>query len=99
VEDYRLLVEVLRREIEAHKARLNFMACFVMALIQTRTVNLAQIALGLNPMVEPGSNYRWCQWLMREVSFEEDGIGQVILRLLPPREADPVYRPYRVGVW
>lgn len=39
--DYRLLVEVLRREIEAHKARLDFMACFVMALIQTRTVNLA----------------------------------------------------------
>ncbi len=33
-------------------------------------------------MVEPGSNYRWCQRFMREVSFEEDVIGQVIPRLL-----------------
>lgn len=83
MEDYRLLASILGKEISAHKARVEFMARFLMALIQTRTVNLAQIALGLNAKVKTGSNYRRCQRFLAEVDFEEEVIGQVILKLLP----------------
>lgn len=83
MEDYRMLASVLRAEIQAHKARLEFMACFVMALIQIRTVNLAQLALGLNPRVEHSSNYRRCQRFLAEFVLEPEWIGQLILKLLP----------------
>lgn len=81
--DCSLLVEVLRAQMEGHKARLDFMACFVMALIQVRTVNLAQIAVGLNPLVKIGSNYRRCQRFLAEFSFEQEVLGRLILTLLP----------------
>jgi len=81
--DCSLLVAILREQMEAHKTRLEFMACFVMALIQVRTVNLAQVAVGLNPMVKIGSNYRRCQRFLAEFSFEQEVIGRLILSLLP----------------
>jgi len=81
--DCSLLVEVLREHIDGHKARLDFMACFLMALIQVRTVNLAPIAVGLKPLVEIGSNYRRCQRFLAEFSFEQEVIGRLILSLLP----------------
>lgn len=81
--DCSLLVGVLREQMAGNKARLEFMASFVMALIQVRTVNLAQIALGLNPLVKIGSNYRRCQRFLAEFSFESEAVGGLILSLLP----------------
>jgi hypothetical protein len=37
------------------------MAAFVLALVRVRTVNLTQVALGMNPGVEQSSNYRRIQ--------------------------------------
>lgn len=67
----------------ANKARLEFMASFVMALIKVRTVNLAQIAVGLNPLMKIGSNYWHCQGFLAEFSFEQEVVGGLILSLLP----------------
>lgn len=83
MEDCSLLVEVLRERLRWHKARLEFMACFVMALIQVRTVNLAQIAVGLNPRVQIGSNYRRCQRFLAEFKLDQELIGSLLLALLP----------------
>jgi hypothetical protein len=81
--DCSLLVEVLREKVDWHKARLDFMASFVMALIQVRTVNLAQIAVGLNPLVQIGSNYRRCQRFLADFKVDQEAIGRLILALLP----------------
>jgi hypothetical protein len=83
MEDHRFLAEVLREQMVANKARLEFMASFVMALIKVRTVNLAQVAVGLNPLVKIGSNYRRCQRFLAEISFEQEVVGRLILGLLP----------------
>jgi hypothetical protein len=81
--DCSLLAEVLRENLEWHKARLDFMASFVLAMIQVRTVNLAQIAVGLNPLVKIGSNYRRCQRFLAEFRVDQESIGRLILALLP----------------
>jgi len=52
-------------------------------LIKVRTVNLAQVAVGLNPLVKIGSNYRRCQRFLAEISFEQEVVGRLILSLLP----------------
>lgn len=83
MKDCSLMVEVLREQMVGNKARLEFMAMFVMALIQVRTVNLAQIAVGLNPWIKLGSNYRRCQRFLAEFSFEQEVMGRLILSLMP----------------
>lgn len=77
------LIEVLRPHLNWHRARLRFLAAFVLALIRVGSVNLAQVALGLNPWVQIASNYRRCQRFLAEFSFDQETIGRLILQLLP----------------
>ncbi len=77
------LIEVLRPHLNWHRARLRFLAAFVLALIRVGSVNLARVALGLNPWVQIASNYRRCQRFLAEFSFDQETIGRLILQLLP----------------
>jgi len=40
-----LLAEILREHLIMNAARINFIACFIVALIKVRTVNLKEIAV------------------------------------------------------
>ena len=77
------LSEVFRPHLQWHRARLDFLAAFVLALIRVRSVNLAQIAVALNPWVHIASNYRRCQRFLAGFSFGQETIGRLILQLLP----------------
>ena len=77
------LSEVFRPHLQWHRARLDFLAAFVLALIRVRSVNLAQIAVALNPWVHIASNYRRCQRFLAGFSFDQETIGRLILQLLP----------------
>ncbi len=61
MEEYKRLVELIRPRLGYHLARVNLIAAFVLALVRVSTVNLTQVATGLNPHVAPSSNYRRLQ--------------------------------------
>ena len=61
---------VLRSHFVLDPRRLDFIASFILALIQVRTVNLIQIGTALNGLVQPTSNAR------RSKRFLEYDLGQ-----------------------
>ncbi len=81
--DCSALIEVLRPYLNGHRARLRFLAAFILALIRVGSVKLARVALGLNPWVQIASNYRRCQRSLAEFSFDQETIGCLIRQLFP----------------
>lgn len=77
------LKSVLRTHFQWHGARLTFMALFIRALFQVKTVNLAELAVALNPQVDTGSNYRRLQRFFGRYSLDEDSVARFLLKLLP----------------
>ena len=61
------------------------MAAFVLALVRFRTVNLTQVAAGLNPNVAPSSNYRRLQRFFEGFEVCQLKLAKWVLSLL---EAD-----------
>jgi hypothetical protein len=77
------LQAILQEHISWNKARLCFLAHFIVALIKVRTANLTQVALTLNPLVLPASNYRRIQRFLAGFRFDINQIGRILLALLP----------------
>jgi hypothetical protein len=63
--------------------RLDFMARFILALIQVKTVNLTQIALAFNGQVKSLSNYRRIQRFFEQFRFDKEAVTQWLLGQLP----------------
>lgn len=76
---------VLQDHIPWHKARLAFCASFLVALIKTRTVNLTEVALALNPKAKASSNYRRIQRFLAAFSLDFDLVAPLILSLIPQK--------------
>ena len=55
------LYQALQWHLPWHKARIKFVASFVVALLQVTTVNLTRIANGLSGTADQKSNYRRIQ--------------------------------------
>lgn len=63
--DMRLLERTLAATVPLHKARRNFLTKFVVALIQVKTVNLAEVAHAFAGRALPESNYKRIQRFLR----------------------------------
>src|SRR5215213_4015094 len=66
--DMRLLERTLAATVPLNKARRNFLAKFVVALIRVKTVNLSEVAHAFSGRARPESNYKRIQRFLR--SFE-----------------------------
>jgi Transposase DDE domain len=77
------LKQYLAQHIAASEHRLDFMARFILALIQVKTVNLTQIALALNGHIKSTSNYRRIQRFFEGFSFDKQVITQWLIAQLP----------------
>jgi hypothetical protein len=66
-----------------HKARVKFIAAFVLALIQVTTVNLVRIANGLNGNADRKSNYRRIQRFFALFDLDYDLLAKRVVTLLP----------------
>lgn len=77
------LQEILQEHLSWNKARLNFAARFVIALIKMCSVNFTQLALSLNPQVETPSNYRRLQRFFNGFTFDRLTLTRLSLALLP----------------
>jgi hypothetical protein len=81
-----LLKRALAQHLDWHGARLNFLAHFILALFQVRTVNLAEIAQAFSGRVKPESNYRRLQRFFRAFALDEAAVARLVVRLAPVGE-------------
>lgn len=81
----RLLERTLANNVAWNKARINFLAKFLVALIQVKTVNLVQVATAFSGQSLPSSNYKRVQRFLRffEISYAELALFVVKLVGLP----------------
>lgn len=80
------LYTALQWHLPWHKARVKFVASFIVALLQVTTVNLIRIANGLNGRADQKSNYRRIQRFFALFEIDPDQIAQVIVALLPAQK-------------
>lgn len=73
----------LGEHLAASEHRLEFIARFILALIQVKTVNLTQVALAFNGRVKSTSNYRRIQRFFEHFSFDKQVISQWLMAQLP----------------
>lgn len=77
-----LLSNALAENVTWNKARINFLAKFIIALIQVKTVSLWQIASVMSGTAKADSHYKRCQRFFRSFDFSFAEIAQMMLRLL-----------------
>lgn len=79
------LQALLQDHLNWNKARINFLARVVVALIKMSSVNLTQLACALNPNVKLSSNYRRLQRFLSGFEFDPLTLTRIVVMLLPNR--------------
>jgi hypothetical protein len=88
--DIRLLERTLQQNVAWNKARINFAAKFIVALIQVRSVNLAEVAGVFAGGALKGSHYKRLQRFLRHFELPDASLAAFVLRLLGvPRPWSP----------
>ena len=77
------LKAVLSEHLDWHGARLGFLAHFLLAILQVRTVNLAQVALGFGGNASEASSYKRLQRFFRSYELDEGTWARLLIHLLP----------------
>jgi hypothetical protein len=77
------LAACLGRELRWHKSRIEFMACFLLSLIQQKTVNLVSISQGFCSEAQAESSYRRIQRFFEGFVFCQEQVSQLIVKRLP----------------
>jgi hypothetical protein len=82
----KLLRGVLRTHLDWHGARLDFLARFILALLQVRSVNLARLAPVLSAKAKTSSNYIRLQRFFRGFTIAQADLARTVAWLLLPQE-------------
>jgi hypothetical protein len=77
-----LLERTLAQTVSWNKARINFLAKFIVALLQVKTVSLVQIASVMNGRAKAHSHYKRCQRFLRFFDVEFAEVASLVLKLL-----------------
>ena len=77
------LQEVMQGYFPWHKARVGFIAAFIVSLIKLTSVNFTKLANALNGNVKQKSNYRRIQRFFAHFDLSYDCLTELILHLLP----------------
>lgn len=82
--DIRLLERTLQQNVAWNRARINFLARFIVALVQVKTVNLSQVASVFAGRAKRESHYKRAQRFLRffELPFAE--VAHLVARLFAP---------------
>lgn len=83
--DIRLLERTLANNVAWNKARINFLAKFLVALIQVKSINLVQVANAFSGRAQPASSYKRVQRFLRlfEISYAQVAFFVIKLVGLP----------------
>lgn len=77
-----VLSETLRPHFAWHGSRLNFLASFLLALIQVRTVNLTELAVAFSGQAKTSSNYKRLQRFFKHYELNYAEFSQAVIRLM-----------------
>ena len=77
------LENIFQEQLKWDRRRIKFLAAFIVNLIKVRTVNLVDIAIGLNPHALKDSNYRRIQRFLADYVVDLDCISKIVVTLLP----------------
>lgn len=80
--DGSLLERTLRTNLSWNKARIKFLAAFLVALTQTRSVNLVRVAAHFGGRAVPASSYKRIQRFLRAFDLPMIELAQVLIRLM-----------------
>ncbi len=79
------LVQILQAHLPWNKARLTFLARFLLALVQLSTVRLTRLSVALNGDAQQESNYRRIQRFFSGFEMDPDAIARLVLFLAPQK--------------
>ena len=77
------LIETLTATFIWHRARVTFMAQFIVALVRVRTVNFTEIASAFCGKAKPESNYRRIQRFFKDFSLVRTQVAATVIQWLP----------------
>ena len=77
------LENIFQGQLKWDRRRIKFLAAFIITLIKVKTINLVEIAIGLNPYATKDSNYRRIQRFLEKYEVELDCISKIVVALLP----------------
>ena len=77
------LENIFQGQLKWDRRRIKFLAAFIITLIKVKTINLVEIAIGLNPYATKDSNYRRIQRILEKYEVELDCISKIVVALLP----------------
>jgi hypothetical protein len=80
--DMRLLERTLAENVAWNKARINFLARFIVALIEVRTVNLSEVAAVFMGRAKRESHYKRVQRFLRFFKLPYAQVAHFVVRLL-----------------
>jgi hypothetical protein len=80
--DMRLLERTLHENVTWNRARINFLARFIVAMIEVRTVNLAEIANVFMGRAKRESHYKRAQRFLRFFEMPYAQVARFVVRLL-----------------
>lgn len=84
LEHKRKLQETLAASLPINRARLTCLSLVILALIQEKSVNLANLSLAFQGKTKPESSYRRLKRFFAEVRLDQLQVARLILSLLPP---------------
>ena len=82
MQDFHRLEQKLAANLNWHGARIKFLARFMTALIQTRTVNLAEIATVFAGRAQPLAHEQRCRRFLKDFNLPLGEVAQLIVKLL-----------------
>jgi hypothetical protein len=80
--DSSLLERTLSDNLSWNKARIKFLAAFLIALTQTRTVNLVRVAAHFGGRAKPSSSYKRIQRFLRLFDLPLTELAHLLIRLM-----------------
>jgi hypothetical protein len=80
--DIRLLERTLAQNVAWNKARINFLARFLIAIVQVKTVNLSQVASVFGGRARPASHYKRIQRFLRHFALPYAQVARLVVRLV-----------------
>lgn len=83
IQSVKLLRNLLGVHLNWHGARLDFLARFILALLQVRSVNLARLAPVLSNRAKTSSNHIRLQRFFRRFTIDQADIARTVASLLP----------------
>lgn len=77
-----LLQDKLRPHLAWHGARLSFLAAFLIALVQVKTVNFSELATAFSGKAKPESHYKRIQRFFREYEVDYADIARTVVSFM-----------------